>query len=587
MRAILAAIVVVLAIFRRLFLVHPIDHELVDDAFRNWCHRMFIFNAANSATEGCAWAYVGYVVFEHNWWARPAAVVCGLLIAGVVWATDVEIASIDLKSKKHSRELLGEEIESSRRLTATFAARMVFMLISMTVTAWYISLIVLAPAIESEAAVERTLKLQQVRQSKYENPIAAAGAVIAAKDQEIADEIKGRNGRPATCGPVCHALQAERQRLIQNVKDLQDQEARFDALSRDPLANASAIAASYGVTFPALDLKERNRLLDKLRAEPGYRQTEWTARAWCILIFTVYLVSKLTQPASAELAFSQVLAPIVRQWRAGEFNDRVPVIYSSLARPVAMTLSWLYNFAKALREDSLAPLVAEAHGEAAMAEQALAAAESNRVSAAHNVNQAEAHVAALNSQLQGIDQHLSECAQARKGIGENPFSIQTVQTLSGLSALEQKALGERAELKRQSMLVEGVLVRARQELAGVEALAEEARRSAGEARQRYREMKDHLASRRHDEFLRRAGAAAARAVSSIPAHSPSVSTAKGIPVASLMGNALASLTSPLRSMAAAYLRTKLRTAGAVLVAAVGIVLITTLLAHSLWGILVR
>jgi hypothetical protein len=421
-------------------LLQPVDNKWCPLDFQVWRAGMLVANGSMVATEAPAWGFVASVIFGGGTLACIAGCIVALIMGGLIWTADAGIATADLKS--------------ARRFSLMAGARILFLIVSVAFTARYIATFVLTADIHNEWNKRNIALLQQKRAELFNKKVDDLNHAIGEKHQALDLEVEGRRKSGTIgCGSICKQLQADLTDLNSQLDKVRSDQSEFDHLAANPEANAAIIAAKYGLVLPPLTMKVRNEILADLTKQPGYRATELTVRAWCVLLFLGLILAKCAQPDSAKLVYMQSLRPWISKYEAGELDPGLLPPYRSTTVPFFMTLAYLFEYVNQLRtqdkEREMLGLVNEVKSQVQSVRIEAAEAEKRVEFARQTFTESRNRRDALQDGIASCDRSLSEIDMARGHLGETAFSPQRVHETVELSNFEQATLRQREGLRRE------------------------------------------------------------------------------------------------------------------------------------------
>jgi hypothetical protein len=565
-------------------LLQPIDSKWLPLDFKFWRFGMLTTNGAMVLTEMPAWGFVASVVFGGGTLGCIAGFIVGLIMGGLIWTADAGIATADL--------------QSTRRFSLMASARLLFLIISVAFTARYIATFVLTADIQNEWNKRTIALMQQKRAELFNKKIGDLNHAIDEKHQALDLEVEGRRKSGIVgCGSICKQLQADLVDLNSQLDKVKEDENEFDRLAANPEANAAAIAAKYGLAMPPLTMKARNEILAELTKQPGYRATELTIRAWCVLVFLAMLLAKLAQPESAKLVYMQSLRPDIAKYEAGELDSKLLPQYRSMTIPRHMTLAYLLDRKNYFRaneiEQKKLDLINGVKAQLQTVRGEVAAAEEQVDLARRAFSESQNRRNAVQDGIIGSERSLAEIEMARRSLEQSAFSPQRVHEMVELAKFEQAALRQKDELRREFETVAGETARREATLHAEEQMLAAIKERMWLAEKELHAMQWSVARAAATEFSRLiAGEVApaalgqrAVAVAKPESQQPlrSLADSGKAVIAGLLDGRIPGAPAPtslLRRTVSAYLHSKLVTICAIVALVCAVVIATSFFAHS-------
>jgi hypothetical protein len=333
---------------RRVISLKPYGSSLLTPAAATWflIARVLIFLMA--ASEAVSWGYIGGF-FLSGWYAALSAGFTATVIFFVVWGADVNLMTLDRARPFYEKRLYERVPESAwkdkAKTISAFASRWFIVVVSLVITAPFLSQIVFSVDINKELEREGTTQIEKARQAvenQFSTPIKNLQDSINKLQTQVTDEIAGRpNSRTRKFGdgPVAKSIKdqtsyqkGEMQKFqVRRDTELQSFDAAVSTKSYDELGSR------WGVILPANSIIKRGEILDKIMEVPTFARTEWAIRAFLGFLFLSLFILKMFEPRSVKIYLSEAVQQEWQRYLTGAFDTWVAYHEKSQAPHCTMT----------------------------------------------------------------------------------------------------------------------------------------------------------------------------------------------------------------------------------------------------------
>lgn len=330
-----------------------------------------------SVTEGIAWGYVGSLMGTGS-----TRVIIGVLIGvgwfGLIFVNDLKMILADLWSheyrKKVDQAIAGESangkpgwfrttVEWARnnsKFLISFAMRGAFAILSLTVTAPFLGLLVFNDDISEYLKTHNTQVIATTRTSIENRHAQGIDAIrndikrlqflkhAEASGQKMKEEFhipgsdrvvvvsttgipNGNKKGPST--QMLEQLQKEFETAVQGSETVKNKEiTEFEKLVN--AGEYSQLRERWNVDLKASTLDNRFAALDVLSKQPAHAMTDHAIKVGLLMILGLLTMVKLFQPKMAHLYLSEYAQGKFEEYLRGNFDEWLPQWLRSVVKPM-------------------------------------------------------------------------------------------------------------------------------------------------------------------------------------------------------------------------------------------------------------
>ena len=307
-----------------LFSIKPYKNRLLTPGAGYWiaCVHLVVFVMATS--EAIAWGYLGSL-FGKGAVGYVAAVIAFLFMFAIIWVIDVSFVTMDLSRSYYDRLILKQDTEKWQdraRMGAGLTGRILIVVVSLTISAPFLSQIVFKQDIDNEIHRRNLANVSAVRDSilsEKDAEIVRLDSLIEAREADLVQETAGRGSSGNYgFGPVTQTmernlerLRGEREQAVRNRLDLES------TLQNTSLAD---LAGQYNINLVDNGVQAREAVMGSLMDNAEYRTAKRAVTAFLAFIFAALVLLKLFQPRSVRIYYNEKLQDLYREYLAGNLN---------------------------------------------------------------------------------------------------------------------------------------------------------------------------------------------------------------------------------------------------------------------------
>jgi flagellar biosynthesis protein FliQ len=287
----------------RLFRLKPYGNQLIDGMAELWLVLAAVNIASIAICDAIAWAYFGYTT-GHGIAAYVAAALAGVIVFMLVGSLDAMFVMHDRTRGQHTK--------------LAFAARVVLVILTFTVTAPFLTQLVFTRDIEANIARQNEQRIASRRAqiaNGFDQRVDAARTRLTGRQRDLEKEIAGRGASGLYGkGPTAAAIESE-------VAQLQSDIAGASGAKTAELRAFDVAPQRYGVDVVREGPDTRARAVAELEQAPSFRATQRTIKAFLIFMFLGLVCLKLFQPESVRIYYSASLQSGYTRLKAGVFDS--------------------------------------------------------------------------------------------------------------------------------------------------------------------------------------------------------------------------------------------------------------------------
>ena len=307
-----------------LFSIRPYKNKLLTPGASYWiaCVHLVIFVMAMS--EAIAWGYLGSL-FGKGTTGYLAAGIAFLFMFSIIWVIDVSFVTMDLSRSFYDRAILKQDTEKWQdraRLGIGLLGRVMIVLVSLSISAPFLSQIVFKQDVDNEIERRNTASIAAVQDSILADrsaEIAAVDSLILDRETALIEETAGQGASGNYgVGPVTLTMEKNLQRMREERASLLQQRATLESSMQS--LSPQEFAGLYNVDLIGNGVQAREEILGSLMENPQYVTAKRAVTAFLAFIFAALVLLKLFQPRSVRIYYNEKLQDLYREYLAGNLN---------------------------------------------------------------------------------------------------------------------------------------------------------------------------------------------------------------------------------------------------------------------------
>ena len=292
----------------RLFRLKPYGNQLIDGMAELWLLLAAVNIAAIAICDAIAWAYFGYTT-AHGYAAYIAAALAGVIVFTLVGSLDAMFIMHD-RSRKRTGLLHRDHL--------AFAARVVLVVLTFTVTAPFLTQLFFARDIQASIARHNEQRIAAKRaqiERSFDDRINESRAFLSLRQGDLEKEIAGSGASGLYGkGPTAAAIENE-------IAHLQRDMSATERMKAAELQSFDDNPARYGVDVLREGPETRARAVAELEKSASFRATQRTIKAFLLFMFLGLVCLKLFQPESVRIYYSAQLQSAYTRLKSGVFDN--------------------------------------------------------------------------------------------------------------------------------------------------------------------------------------------------------------------------------------------------------------------------